>query len=114
MQRITSSKLADLLTHGFQGEVEFSGNVYCTREDKKERSFYESSGKFSLTPAGSNQRVEEGSYLLTNSGSSFYFKPKEGEKIESNKPEKYGDVIAFPIDFPTNATLQIEPREIMY
>jgi hypothetical protein len=115
MQRITSSKLAELLQNGFEGEIQFSGRAFCRIEDvSQSTTFYESSGKFSLTQAGRDCGVEEGSYLLTNTESRFFFKPEERRKIRSESRERYGDIIAFPIDFPAKAVLQIEPKEIIF
>ena len=113
MQKITSSKLAELLQNGFEGEIQFLGRIFCRLEDISS-SFYENSGKFVLSPAGEDEGVREGSYLVRTAESSFYFKPEGKKPIVSNHHERYGDVIAFSIDFPAKAVLQIEPREINY
>ena len=108
-----------MLNESFEGEVTFSGSVRISlRIDRKNPSlddespptFFHSNGQFSLQKIGSDQRVEEGSYALGCSNSEFYFKPKKGIRIESHYQESYGDVIAFPIDFPFRAQIQIEPK----
>ncbi len=114
MQRITSSKLAELLQNGFGEKILFSGSVSCRLKEEPQFTFYKSSGEFSLTRAGRKNGTEEGSYLLTNNESMFYFKPKVNKQIVSTSHERYGNVIAFPIDFPAKAVLQIEPREITF
>ena len=126
MRKITSSELVDLLNGDFKGEVAFSGRVFIRlRTDKENPSleeldnedcptFFHSTGPFSLQRIGRNEGVNEGSYSLKCRASEFFFKTKEGEKIKSEHREKYGDVIAFSIDFPAKAVLQIEPREINY
>ena len=123
MRKIDPSQLARMLREGFDGEVHFSGSVRCRlRNDAEQKSldseisplFFRANGNLSLQRIGRDHRVEEGSYSLAYEGGEFYFKPKEEEKIESNHHEKYGDVIAFRIDFPVKATLQIEPENILY
>ncbi len=113
MRKITSSQLAELLQRGFEGEIQFSGCIFCSLEDRSS-SFYESSGKFVLAPVGRDEGAREGSYLLKNAESRFYFKPEGKKPIVSTPLKRYGDVIAFPIDFPAKAVLQIEPKEISH
>ena len=120
MRQITSSDLADLLNNGFNGSVELEGSVYCRiRGDKKDLSFdnvdeptfYRFHGRFSLSAAGKDHGVKEGSYaFMPNGGGTFYFTPNRNKKIESVNQERYGDVIAFDIDFPVKGVLQIEPN----
>ena len=116
MQRIDSSRLAQMLNEGFEGKIAFSGKVFgSVREDERNSSdFYTSEGQFSLSAAGRDQGETEGSYLISNSKTNFYFKPTREKPIESNYHEGYGDIIAFNIDLAKNAVLQIEPTEIEF
>lgn len=126
MRLITSSDLADLLNKGFEGEVTFSGNIYCRlRNDKKDDTFDDDKpepifyqvdgGGLSLTEAGRClSGVKAGFYAIRTLNHSFRFKPRNGEEIKSHYNEGYGDVIFFSIDFPVKGVLRIEPKNIFY
>ncbi|MEK6897336.1 MAG: hypothetical protein AABW93_02305 [Nanoarchaeota archaeon] len=109
MQKITSSKLAELLQNGFEGEIQFSGRVLCCLEAVMSNTLYENSGRFSLATA----ERKNGYYLMKNEGSEFYFKPKEGKPIT---PERGVNLcaISFPIEVPEKAVLMIDPEEIFF
>ncbi len=120
MQRISPDKLAELLRNGFEGEVRFCGHVVCHIKEPQSTlphiAFYENRGNFSLIYLGKI----DGRYLhlLRNKESALHFKHRTEEPVthRTSTIQPYRDIITFSIDFPTQATIdiEIEQKEIVF
>ena len=115
MHTISAGKLADLLREGFSGQIQFKGTVYARLEDlhaeETNAGFYESRDtSFVLFAPVSGRK----GYCLQLGNSTFRFEQRKGTEIHYFSEQRYGDVIVVPITLHECASLQIEPRDILF
>jgi len=112
MTKINLEDLAEVFKKGFEGSLEFSGEVLC---GNKSHPVYSGKGVFGLSAQSINERI----YVLDLSSehgiqdfeSSFYFSLSRRAKIKIDAPN---NIISFLVVFPRKSRMIIKANSKIY